>query len=157
MTGDFRDGSSISFTPPARTSKGAGRALGVLLVAVAAALGGLGIWLEQTSSEVRNGGVHVPGVLIGYVDSAAGSFAQVSYDIPGRPSVSLSKDPVQVVSRNAIGRTFMVYYDPDSPGETFIEGIDQLDRPSALYLGAAGLGALGLIFTAIPPRARARR
>lgn len=152
--GDWRDGSAISFTPKPQTSTSRGRAAGVLLLIAGLGLAVLGVGLHQSSDEVRNMNVVQPGVLIGFVEGADGSYAQVSFEVPGAPSTTLSRMPVESVNPNAVGRTFNVFYDPDDLSRTFIEGIDELAPPVFIYAAAGIGGVLGLVMTIKPPENR---
>lgn len=160
--GDWRDGAALSFSPKPRTSTARGRAAGVLLLIAGLGLAVLGVGLHMASDEIRNMNVLAPGVLIGYVEGADGSYAQVSFEVPGNPSTTISREPVEFANPNTVGRTFNVFYDPEDVSRTFIEGIDQLAAPVFIYAAAVIGFLMGVVMTIKPPEntvgaSRARR
>lgn len=124
-----------------------------MLVIAALGLAVFGVFVQETSSEIRNMNVYASGVLIGFieVEGSEAMYAEVSYDIPGDPRTTLSQQPIVVASKNAIGRTFVVFYDPDDPSKTFIQGIDQLRPPVLVFAAAACAALMGLAMIVRPP------
>ena len=152
-TGEFRDGSGISFVPRRRASTLAGRILAVVLLAAGswALVTGLLDW--QHSNPVRNAGVYAVGTMTGYL----GLHATVSFDAGTTARTAVSVATVASADPERVGELYQVFYDPENPGRTFIVGVDRLEAPWPLLAAAAGSALLGAVFAARPPRTRARR
>ena len=158
MAKNDRDDPVLSFTPPARSNKAGGKFMGFMVIVLGAALAVGGFVLQGQSEPVRNEGVSAVGILQSFKhveaqgDVLSGYVAQVEfYPEGGNMHVAEARVPVAAQNPNVLQSAYTVYYMPNNPERTFIQGIDATMSPLP-FLGAGVLVALFGLFLMFKPR-----